>query len=52
MRVRLESGEIVVDNAKKLIWPTEEEFCAKVKEGRSPEELAWRKERYRRMREQ
>jgi hypothetical protein len=52
VRVRLESGQIVVDNAKKLIWPTEEEFCAQAKEGLSPEVLAWKKEAYRRMREQ
>ena len=52
VRVRLESGQIVVDNGKKLIWPTEEDFCAKAKEVLSPEELAWKKEAYRRMREQ
>ena len=52
VRVRLESGQIVVDNAKKLIWPTEEEFCANAKEGLSPEELARMKEGYRKMREQ
>jgi hypothetical protein len=51
-RVRLESGQIVVDNAKKLIWPTEEDFCAQAKEGLSPEELARRKEAYRQTREQ
>src|SRR5215471_15551418 len=52
VRVRFESGQIVVDNGKKLIWPTEEDFCAKAKEALSPEELAWKKEAYRRMREQ
>src|SRR5215472_19132955 len=52
VRVRFESGQIVVDNGKKLIWPTEEDFCAKAKEVLSPEELAWKKEAYRRMREQ
>ena len=52
VRVRLESGQIVVANAKKLIWPTEEDFCAKAKEGLSPEELARMKEAYRQMREQ
>ena len=52
VRVRLESGQIVIDNDKKLIWPTEEDFCAKAEEELSPELLAWKKEAYRRMREQ
>jgi len=44
-------GQIVVDNAKKLIWPTEEEFCAKAKEVLSPEKLPQIKETYRQTRE-
>ena len=46
--VRMRNG----GDPKKVIWPTEDEYCARAKETLSPEELEQMKARYREMREQ
>jgi hypothetical protein len=46
--VRIRNG----GDPKKVIWPTEDEYCARAKETLSPEELEQMKARYREMREQ